>query len=220
MTFRLHPHSENKSQQSRSLDPEFDARQIELYWVHPECGYIFKNSYYNIQRSQANPFCRVCNVGVHQGLIMIDTENVFHEYLVEPLRAEIPISQLVPNYHLLQFRNLQHPRVRIDISGTLIINNNVIHIAVEYQGEQHYDFQFYKVLQIIDDNAAGRPLKTDAEYFLDWQAYKARDQAKKDLYRRLNALGYYLIEVPYEIEQNDREAYIRLKFWQQYIKSF
>ena len=82
-----------------------------------------------------------------------------------------------------QFK-IYNGKMRFDGYAEIIINGELIQIAFEYNGIQHYEFPNYWFGDSIDG-------------FNSWLKYIERDQIKKEICKLNNV---YLIEIPYYID--------------------
>ena len=176
-----------------------------LFWKHKKCGYKFERIYRSIQRGIT--VCPMCAPRFPNQMITHKIcDHIFKEYHSgKNFRSEVHIidilSHLDKDYPSLN-------KITIDIYQKLVINNRIIHLAVEYNGQQHdirekIGFKAFKIL------THGKGTKKE------WLELLKRDKYKVDHFKSKNNDGYYLIVVPYVITPNQRQDFIIKEFEKQ-----
>lgn len=167
-----------------------------LVWKCKNCGRIFKNRYSNVKWHGSN--CPFCSIGKEQRITHLYCEYIFDQkFEINKQLNEIFDKKVISE-------KLEHHNTHIDSFCSLKFKNREIKLAVEYNGLQHRNNKKgWKAFKFLTHNNGE---------LNEWKELIARDQAKVNLFKKFNALDYFLIVVSRKIRRNDRMGYIIKEF--------
>lgn len=207
----------NKTYEKLTLGKK--ASVVSFWWSCEKNHAPFRNSPANIRRGQWCPICSSMQ-GKFENIIRKHFENIFGTPFPETYMRNLNLLYTKMNICLdllknnkkikldgysiqsnSRISNFYKGKMRFDGYAEIFINNQMVKIAFEYNGIQHYEFPNYWFEESQDG-------------YKEWLEYIKRDQLKKEICKFNNII---LIEFPYFVDislehSNKVKAYIVNEF--------